>query len=284
VTWHVWLPVIVLLAAAVTSAWPSGRNRRLPGNGSGRWRLPVISVPTLPTWPGVVADRSPGRLIAMAATAASGAGWLAGGPVAALVGGIYAALGARAVTRAAGNRRHAAVRAAQLDDLSALAADLRAGLPPAGAAEAHAGVLGAGAVASPEVTGPVSTRPDRQPVRRQVAESRTSRILDLTTAVWRLAERTGAPAADLIERIERDARAADRARAAAAAQAAGAQATALLLAALPLGGIALGIAIGADPIRVLLHTPLGAACAAGAVALQSAGLLWADRLTHGAAR
>jgi tight adherence protein B len=278
VTWHVWLPVTVLLAAAVTSAWPSGRNRRLPANGSGRRRFPVISVPTLPTWRGVVADRSPGRLIAMVATAASGAGWLAGGPVAALVCGTYAAMGARAATRAAGNHRQAAIRAAQLDDLSALAADLRAGLPPAGAAEAHAGVLDAGAVVSPGATGPVPTRP------RQIAESRTNRILDLTTAVWRLAERTGAPAADLIERIERDARAADRARAAAAAQAAGAQATALLLAALPLGGIALGIAIGADPIRVLLHTPLGAACAAGAVALQSAGLLWADRLTHGAAR
>jgi tight adherence protein B len=106
----------------------------------------------------------------------------------------------------------------------------------------------------------------------------------LTGAVWRLAERTGAPAADLIERIERDARVADRARAAAVAQAAGAQATALLLAALPLGGIALGIAIGADPVHVLLHTPLGAACATGAVALQSAGLLWAGRLTNGVAR
>ena len=283
-TGHVWLPIIVLLAAAVTSAWPSSRNRRLRANGSDRWRFPVLTVPTLPTWRGVVADRSPGRLIAMAAAAASGAGWLSGGPVAALVGGTYAALGARAATRAARNRRHAAALAAQLDDLSALAADLRAGLPPAGAAEAHHGLLGAEAAGSPGVTGPAPASPDRRPRRGQTAESRTNRILDLTSAVWRLAERTGAPAADLIEGIERDARAADRARAAAAAQAAGAQATALLLAALPLGGIALGIAIGADPIHVLLHTPLGAACAAGAVALQSVGLLWADRLTHGAAR
>jgi tight adherence protein B len=110
------------------------------------------------------------------------------------------------------------------------------------------------------------------------------RIAELTAAIWRLAEHTGAPAADLVERIEADARGADRTKASAAAQAAGAQATALLLAALPLGGIALGYGIGADPLQVLLHTPLGAGCAAIAVLLQSAGLLWADRLANGPTR
>jgi tight adherence protein B len=110
------------------------------------------------------------------------------------------------------------------------------------------------------------------------------RIAELSAAVWRLAERTGAPAADLVERIEADSRAADRATATAAAQSAGAQVTALLLAALPLGGIALGYGIGADPLHVLLHTGLGAACAIGAVLLQCAGLLWADRLVSGPPR
>jgi tight adherence protein B len=84
-----------------------------------------------------------------------------------------------------------------------------------------------------------------------------------------------------MERVEADARAGDRARASAAAQAAGARATALLLAALPAGGIALGYGIGVDPLRVLLHTPLGAGCAAGTVLLQSAGLAWAARLAGG---
>jgi tight adherence protein B len=110
------------------------------------------------------------------------------------------------------------------------------------------------------------------------------RIAELTSAVWRLAERTGAPAADLVERIEADARTADRAHASAAAQAAGAQATALLLAALPLGGIALGYGIGVAPLQILLHTTLGGGCAIGAALLQSAGLLWADRLATGPAR
>ena len=34
------------------------------------------------------------------------------------------------------------------------------------------------------------------------------------------------------------------------------------------------------PFAVLLHTPLGAACLAGAVLLQVAGLAWAARLTR----
>jgi tight adherence protein B len=189
------------------------------------------------------------RLIVWSVLAAAGLAFVAGGPVAAVVAAAYAVLAGRAVLRRARRRREATSRAAALDDLSALAADLRAGLPPASAA--------------------LST------------SDRTGR---LAASVWRLAERTGAPAADLVERIEADARAADRAVASAAAQAAGAQATALLLAGLPLGGIALGVAIGADPVRVLLRTPVGAACAVAAVLLQCGGLLWAEKLTAAVTR
>ncbi len=89
----------------------------------------------------------------------------------------------------------------------------------------------------------------------------------------------GAPLADLVERIEADARSTDRGLAAATAQASGARATAWLLAALPLGGIGLGYGIGVDPLQVLLHTPVGGACAVAAVGLQVIGLLWAERLS-----
>ena len=104
------------------------------------------------------------------------------------------------------------------------------------------------------------------------------RLERLARAAVRLADRTGAPLAELLERVEADARAFDRGMAAAAAQAAGANATALLLAALPLGGVALGYGIGVDPLAVLLHTPVGAACALVAMGLQAGGLLWAERL------
>lgn len=104
------------------------------------------------------------------------------------------------------------------------------------------------------------------------------RLLRLALAAVRLADRTGAPLAELVERIEADARSTDRGLAAAAAQAAGARATAWLLAALPLGGVGLGYGIGVDPVAVLLHTPIGGVCAVGAIVLQIAGLLWTERL------
>ncbi|MFU8871026.1 type II secretion system F family protein [Micromonospora sp. SL4-19] len=172
-----------------------------------------------------------------------GTGAVLGGPVAAVGLAAYGVLAARAARRRRARQLAERARWRDLDQLCALAADLRAGLPVA---------LGA-------VDGP-------------------HRIARLARAAVRLADRTGAPLADLLERVEADARAADRGLAAAAAQAAGARATAWLLAVLPFGGIGLGYAIGVDPIAVLLHTTIGGGCALAAVALQIGGLLWAERL------
>lgn len=226
-------------------------------------RRPSVDLAAVRVRIGELAERRPRRLIALAVGVSAVAGLVVGGAVAAAVLATYAALGVRALVRQAARRRAAASRARSLDDLCSLAADLRAGLPPA------------------------AVTPGRRDggsdlaIRSVCADPR---IAELSNAVWRLAERTGAPAADLVERIEADSRAADRATASAAAQSAGAQVTALLLAALPLGGIALGYGIGTDPLHVLLHTGLGAACAIGAVLLQCGGLLWADRLVSGPAR
>jgi tight adherence protein B len=170
-----------------------------------------------------------------------------GGVVAAIVTGIYGGLAVRAVIRRRTNLARTARRAELLDLLGSAAADLRAGLP---ASTALAGIP---------------------------ADS-ADPLLSRAHAAVVLAERTGAPLADVLDRIEADARSAGRAGSAAAAQAAGSRATAWLLAGLPVGGIALGYAIGADPLAVLLRTPIGAACALGAVVLQLGGLGWAGRL------
>jgi tight adherence protein B len=174
---------------------------------------------------------------------------LAGGPVAGFVGGAYTAIGIRAVFRhrcALGARRG---RAELLDRIAGLAAELRAGR------SASAAIQAAG-----------------------LRAHRTARPAALAEAAAGLAERTGAPLADLVERIEADARVTDRALATADAQAAGARATAMLLAALPAGGIALGYGIGVQPLDVLLGTPIGAACSAGTVVLHVLGLAWTARL------
>jgi tight adherence protein B len=262
------LIVAALLAVVIAIGWPAGaarRRLRKPRSGA-RPGLSTIDPAAARVRLESLAQRWPRRLIAAVAALAALAGWVLGGPVAALVGAVYGALGMRAGVRRIVKRRDAVARARNLDDLCALAADLRAGLPPAAAAEMR----------SARGTGVAGVS--------QHAVHAELRIAELTAAVWRLAEHTGAPAADLIERIEADTRAADRGMASAAAQAAGAQATALLLAALPIGGIALGYGIGTDPLRVLLHTPLGAACAAAALFLQCAGLFWADRLVNGSVR
>ncbi|RLK24079.1 tight adherence protein B [Micromonospora sp. M71_S20] len=194
--------------------------------------------------------------------------------------GAYGTLAARALLRRRDGRYAVRARRHRLDQLCGLAADLRAGLPVPVAAERL----------TPGPTGTDRGSPERQD-GSAAAGSRghgdagagderggAGRLDRLARAAVRLADQTGAPLAELLERIEADARSTDRGLAAAEAQAAGARATALLLAALPLGGIGLGYGIGVDPVAVLLHTPVGGACAVVAIALQVAGLFWAERL------
>jgi tight adherence protein B len=229
---------LLLVLGALALAWPGGRIRRLP-------RVPVVALGRQAV---ALAGRKPRQALAAGIGAAALLGLLVGGPVGAVVMGAYAGIGGRALMRRDIRRRAAVERSAALDELAALAADLRAGLPPSAVPESG------------------------------------DRLRRLTGSVHALAERTGAPAADLVERIEADARAADRAGASASAQAAGAQATSMLLAALPLAGIGLGFLMGADPFQVLFHTPLGAACALVAVVMQTVGLLWSERLMRGVMR
>jgi tight adherence protein B len=266
----VWaLAAVLLVGAAVVAAWPArAALRRLQG----RPKAPAaLDVRRLRNQVGAYATRSPRRAASAAVLTGAAVGLMVAGPVAGLVLAIYVALGARAVIRRTRRRRALAARSRSLDNLNALAADLRAGLPVA---------------SNPMAAGPAASDPTTSNATPSysVDEPSDPRLAELTAAVWRLAEQTGAPAADLVERIEADARAGDRARATAAAQAAGAQATALLLAGLPVGGIALGYGIGVDPLQVLLETPVGGVCLIAAAALQSAGLLWADRLSSGATR
>jgi tight adherence protein B len=254
--------VALLVAGAVFVLWPT--------------RLTVLTVRRRRDHAAVLralAAQDPRRTALGSIVLVAGLALLVGGPVAAVLGAVYTALAGRALLRRAARRTAAGRRAAALDHLAALAADLRAGLV----------TTAAGAVAAVTGTTPAGSSSRTTSAGGGVARSGVSsdgRVAVLTGSVWRLAERTGAPAADLVERLEADARAADRAAASAAAQAAGAQATALLLAGLPIGGIGLGVAIGADPVHVLLHTRIGAACAIVAVLLQAAGLLWAERLAR----
>jgi tight adherence protein B len=195
------------------------------------------------------------------------------GPVGALIATAYTGLIVRGLVRHHRVRDAGKRRADGLDALSSLAADLRAGLPPVAAQAA--------VTDRPEAHDPAPSQPTSG---SSPAAWPSGRLGEVAGATFRLAEQTGAPLADLLERVEADARTMDRAIVAAAAQAAGARATAFMLTGLPVGGIGLGYGLGVDPLHVLLRTPIGAACAMGALGLQVAGLIWADRLTDVAAR
>ena len=210
-----------------------------------------------PAWERAV-DARPRAVTACAAALAYVSGWLAGGPVAGTAVAVYAALGAAGLLRHRAVRRRSEGTVRALDATAALAADLRAGAAPAGALRA---ALSSGSPGS---------------AYGGVEVERLGRRVSVACAV---SEATGAPLADLLERLALDAWARDRIRQAAAAQAAGTAATAWLLAALPLAGIGVGYGMGTDPLRVLLHTPTGAACALAALGLQVAGLAWSRRLT-----
>ncbi|GAA3048000.1 hypothetical protein GCM10020229_69160 [Kitasatospora albolonga] len=63
---------------------------------------------------------------------------------------------------------------------------------------------------------------------------------------------------------------------------AGPRTTIAVLAALPLVGLMLGAALGADPVRILLHTPAGLVCLIAGALLEAAGLAWTARIVTAA--
>lgn len=199
-------------------------------------------------------DAAPRRVGGWSALTAATIAGLTAGPVAAVVAAVYTALAVLAVARhrrdTATRRRRTATRQA----IATLAADLRAG------ADATAALA--------------ETRTHLADTDDVVCH----RIRDRLDAITRIAETAGAPVSRLLDRLAADLRAAARVESTLSTHTAGIHASSRLLAALPVAGLGLGQSLGTDPIALLLHTPLGAGCAATAIALQLAGLAWSRRI------
>lgn len=101
-------------------------------------------------------------------------------------------------------------------------------------------------------------------------------------ACWRVAVDQGAGLAAGLDRLGGALRAERDQRADLRAQLAGARSTAVMLAGLPALGLALGAALGADPLRVLLHTGAGLGCLLIGGLLEALGMWWAMRIVRGA--
>lgn len=167
-------------------------------------------------------------------------------PVAAgaAAGGTTGRLVGAALTR----RRQDRAAAAQVEAIAAVAAEVRAGQRP-DAALAAAGL---------------------------------DDVPPAITAIWTLSERSGAPVATVLDRVEDDLRSRARQRQEVGAQLAGARSAALLLAGLPAVGIGMGAAMGAAPLRTLFGSGVGQLALLVGIGLDCAGVLWSARIVAAA--
>ncbi|MDQ1685615.1 MAG: tight adherence protein [Frankiaceae bacterium] len=169
----------------------------------------------------------------------------------------------------------------------ALAGELRSGAPePAAFAAAAGGASGSiaagslAAVLAPAVAAVARGASLPAELQRVAAMPGAGRLLPVAAA-WTVASRHGSPMSGLLDRLAAAYDDEDAVRADLAASVAGSRASMLLLAALPLGGLALGGAIGAHPWRWLFGGPPGWAACVLAAALDAAGLAWTRWLLRG---
>ncbi|WP_295624752.1 type II secretion system F family protein [uncultured Corynebacterium sp.] len=161
-----------------------------------------------------------------------------------------------------------------------LAADLRAGATPVSALEAAADEAGeplaealAAAASRARLGGSVADSLDRA-----VDDGPAMTELRRLAGAWRVAEMHGLRLADVIDHGRGDiaARRAHRSRTSAAL--AGPRMTMLILMSLPLFGVAMGQALGANPVGFLIGGGLGGVVLVVGVGLTCAGALWGTRI------
>lgn len=208
-----------------------------------------------------------------------------GGSVIPLVAGAVAVPAAGRWLRTRDRERARAARAAGVVALcGAVVGELRAGAQPGqaltaairrtvdgpgGPGAAETGVLAAAAFGG-DVPGAL-----RLAAREPGAEG-----LAGMAACWRVSVDGGAGLAAGLDRLEGALRAERDREESLRAQLAGARSTTVVLALLPLVGLLIGTGLGADPLRVLLHTPVGWGCLAAGALLEALGLLWCRRIVR----
>ncbi|MEV1019799.1 type II secretion system F family protein [Streptomyces sp. NPDC050264] len=209
---------------------------------------------------------------------------LVGASVVPLVLGACAVPGAARVRRAQEARRDREGRGDAVIRLCGLmAGEVRAGRQPgealAVAVRESAALSGAGSAA---VVAAARFGGDVSGALREAARQPGAEGLHGLAACWRVAVDRGAGLAAGLERLAGALRAERDQRADLRAQLAGPWSTAVMLAGLPVLGLLLGSALGARPLRVLLHTGAGVGCLVVGGALEAAGMWWAVRIVRGA--
>jgi tight adherence protein B len=187
-----------------------------------------------------------------------------------------AVLARRARVSRAAERRQALV----VEVCEALVGELRAGQPLVTSLEHCAEVW-------PDV-GPVVAASrlgaDVPQALRRLAEQPGAAGLREVAAAWQVSQASGAGLAAALAQVAGTARERQATRHLVRGELASAQATARLVALLPVASLAMSSGIGGDPWHFLLDTPVGLGCLALGAAFAVAGLLWIDAIAAGVLR
>jgi len=202
------------------------------------------------------------------------------GPIAVAVAWAGVVIARRRAAAAAADARAGAVA----DVVYALAAELRAGRMPGEAIAAAADVASVLSEPLSRAARAVRRGAGAPQQLQVVAALPGAGALTAVVAAWQVTEEAGGAVADVLERLGQTLDDDERRRRELAAALAGPKATMMLLAALPVLGLALGTSAGAAPVHVLVSTHVGWALLAGALVLESAGLLWARAIVRTASR
>nr|WP_314224993.1 type II secretion system F family protein [Streptomyces sp. DSM 40713] len=181
-----------------------------------------------------------------------------------------------AETRRAGERRGDAVIAL----CAALAGEVLAGRQPGEALRRAAQDSGGLGSAQPSVLAAARFGGDVPKALAVAARQPGADGLLGLAACWRVAVDQGAGLAAGLDRLEAALRTERDQRADLRAQLAGPRATVVMLAGLPVLGLVLGAALGADPLHVLLHTGAGLGCLLVGGVLEGVGMWWALRIVR----
>lgn len=170
-----------------------------------------------------------------------------------------------------------------------LAALLRAGMPPSRAWSVLAASAGPEAAVCERVVAGLASGSTVTSALLAESASRPGRAgataqLRWLAVAWDVVERTGAPAAAVLDELAGGLRAEATAAAERDAALAGPKATATVLAALPPAALALGALAGADPVRALLGSTAGRVSLMLGLTSWALGRWWTRRLLAAATR
>ncbi|MDT7580567.1 MAG: tight adherence protein [Pseudonocardiales bacterium] len=222
------------------------------------------------------------------AAAAIGVGALAGllalGPAGGVAGGFAALVYQRRRVRSSASREATAMATELADALGRITEELQAGAHPVAAlggtgadgplARALLAPAAAAATLGDGVPAALATEAGRRPG--------VARDLSRIARSWALAERHGVPPVELLVAVHADMRWRVAQAARVRAQLAGPRATAAVLSALPVLGIALGELVGAGPLAVLRSGVLGQLLVVVGVGLAATGAAWTGHILRGA--